>query len=245
MCDNLMSDLGYTCFPMGESVSRLLSPLTFPDGEMAGAYIHDLGGNRYRVSDEADTLAYLRTHNINLRPNRIAIVENIATCNGVELSENGELHASATKDTLSWVISNLINASLNVSHYQNDWAAQVKNRTFRDFVDDFLRGTFDNVERKVRVRGLSGIQLEIPFVIPGSKPVYVHTVGGKSGNLNLHKVFEVAGMMRDLRETDAKLAVILDDQPSPDLGKAEAVLADTASVYPYSLRHKWLNSLAA
>lgn len=245
-CDTIVSSLGYECIPVSESVYRLVSPFTIgEDGELAGVYVHDLGGERYRVSDECDSLIHARMHNVSLKGKRLSLIAEMAGSQGVLLSENGELYSSADRGSLPWAISRVLNVSLGVGHMEQEWQTKPQSITFKGIVSDFLNSTYKGVERNVEVHGLSGHQIVIPFVVPGERPSYVQTVGRSRDKMNWGKVYETAGVMSDLRELDAKRIVIVDDHNDIDTQQAESILAERAVVLPFSLRAKWYQSLAA
>ena len=246
-CNILLKDLGYSCYEIGKGVSQLMSPFTRgEDGELVGVYVQEMGDGHFRVSDGGDSLAHMLTHGIRLPAKRTDILQRLAYREGVDLSEStGEIHLSVNESSLVDGVNRVLSMAFEVGYIESNWLTSSRKAVFKDRVGEYLYAAFQDVENDVGVKGLSGHQLEIPFVIHGKDNVtYIETVGRKNDKINWSSAYKVSGVMSDLRDCDVKRCVIIDDLDQLDTQQAEIALSEHAIVLPFSRRAEWFDSVA-
>ena len=243
-----MKDLGYNCYELSESLSQFVSPFSRGiDGELVGLYVQKINTDHYRVSDGGDAISHMLSFGITLNKKRTDYLIKQAYREGVTLSEDtGEIHISAKESELGDAINRVISFSLEIGYLESSWVTSSKNPLFKDFVGDYLKSNIRKVESNVSVSGLSGHQLEIPYVIRGENNIiYIETVGRKNDKVNWSSVYKVTGAMSDLRMEDAKRCIVLDDLNDLDTKQAEVALSEHAIVLPFSARSNWIRDLAS
>lgn len=244
-CANLLENLGYVCAPRNNGALRLWSPFTFGDGEHLGVFLEPSGQGQWLVTDHADALMHASALGANITKARLDRVRN--RLGGVQLSEGGALSLVTGQDGLPNAVTAVLNAAIVISLAERDWLPKTQEERFNSLLGKELEtvaGT--RLRRKVAVTGVSGHQIEFPFVVddPESGAQYIQTVAHGDERLDWGDVYKAGGKMLDLKSAgadDSQRIVIVEDQPGDEeLGKAVTLLGYTAMVLLYSHREQWL-----
>lgn len=244
-CTNLLENLGFTCAPRNNGALRLWSPFTFDDGEHLGVFLEPLGGDQWLVTDHADALMHASAMGAKLTRPRLESIRNRFP--GVELSEGGALRATATQVDLPNTVTALLSTAIAISHAETGWLPKSAEERFTQIVGRELQAvTGERLQRGVSVQGVSGHQLEIPFVIdlPNTGRHYIQPVGSRDDHVDWNNVYRAGGKMLDLKSAGAdeyQRIVVIEDLPGDEeLGKAITFLSVTTSVLLFSHRAQWL-----
>jgi hypothetical protein len=105
----------------------------------------------------------------------------------------------------------------------------------------------EHLQRDVTVQGVSGHQLEFPFVIdlPDSGRHFIQPVASGDEHIDWSNVYKAGGKMLNLKSAGAdehqRIVVIEDIPGDQELGKAMTLLSVTTSVLLFSHRAQWLD----
>lgn len=244
-CANLLENLGFVCAPRSNGALRLWSPFTFDDGEHLGLFLEPLGNDQWLVTDHADTLMHASAMGAKLTKQRLERIRNRFP--NVELTEGGALRATTAQTDLTLTVTALLNTAIAISHVEQSWLPKSSEERFIHAVGRELQAVAGNhLQRGVSVQGISGHQLEIPFVIdlPGTGRHYIQPVASGDENVDWSYVYRAGGKMLDLKSAGAgehQRIVVIEDIPGDDeLGKAITFLGVTTSVLLFSHRNQWL-----
>ena len=104
----------------------------------------------------------------------------------------------------------------------------------------------EHLQRNGTVQGVSGHQLEFPFVIdlPDSGRHFIQPVANGDKHIDWSSIYKAGGRMLDLKSAGAdehqRIVVIEDIPGDQELGKAMTFLSVTTSVLLFSRRAQWL-----
>ncbi len=248
-CAELISNMGFECEAVGLHTMRLHSPFTYSnDGEHIGLYLAQ-DGNRFRVTDNAESLFHASSLGINISKRRIDSLRKIAGPS-VSISDGGEIFAIGTSDSIGQVVTDVLNASLAVSHLESGWAPRSRSIEFVEEVAQALLETVkDRLRRNIHVTGASGHQLEIPLGIEqADRMVYIQPVAYGVDRMDWDNVYRGFGKMMDLKNAgasdDTRAIVIEDAANDPEIPKAVTLLANCATVIRFSSLTPWAQRLA-
>lgn len=244
-CANLLENLGFACAQRGDGALRLWSPFTFDDGEHLALFLEPLGGDQWLVTDHADTLMHASALGAKLTKARL---DGIRThFPDVELTDGGALRATATQTDLPGTVTAVLNTAIAISHAEARWLPKSGEERFIQSVGRELQTVAgERLQRNVSVQGISGHQLEFPFVIdlPDSGRHYIQPVASGDEHIDWSNVYRAGGKMLDLKSAGAdehqRIIVIEDIPGDEELGKAITFLSVTTSVLLFSHRAQWL-----
>ena len=244
-CTNLLENLGFICAPRNNGALRLWSPFTFDDGEHLGLFLEPLGGDQWLITDHADTLMHASAMGAKLTKPRLERIR--SRFPSVELTEGGALRATATQSELSMTVTAVLNTAIAISHAEPGWLPKTNEERFIQSVGRELQSVAgERLQRGVSVQGVSGHQLEIPFVIdlPNSGRHYIQPVASGDDHVDWSNVYRAGGKMLDLKSAgadDHQRIVVIEDTPGDEeVGKAITFLSVTTSVLLFSHRNQWL-----
>lgn len=244
-CANLLEDLGFACAQRDNGALRLWSPFTFDDGEHLGLFLEPLGGDQWLVTDHADTLMHASALGVKLTKPRLDGIR--SRFPDVKLTESGALRATATQTDLPGIVAAVLNTAIAISHAEGRWRPKSSEERFNQLVGRELQTIVgERLQRNVSVQGISGHQLEFPFVIdlPDTGRHYFQPVASGGEHIDWGNVYRAGGKMLDLKSAGAdehqRIIVIEDIPGDEELGKAITFLSVTTSVLLFSHRAQWL-----
>jgi len=233
------------CAPRKNGALRLWSPFTFDDGEHLGLFLEPLGSDQWLVTDHADTLMHASAMGAKLTKPRLERIR--SRFPGIELTEGGALRATTTQADLPVTITAVLNTAIAISHVESRWLPTTNEERFIQIVGRELQSVAgERLQRRVSVQGVSGHQLEIPFVIdlPGTGRHYIQPVASGDDHVDWSNVYRAGGKMLDLKSAGAdehqRIVVVEDIAGDEELGKAVTFLSVTTSVLLFSHRNQWL-----
>ena len=244
-CANLLESLGFACAPRGNGALRLWSPFTFDDGEHLGLFLEPIGNDQWLVTDHADTLMHVSAMGAKLTKARLASIR--SRFPGVELTESGALQSTAAQRNLPGTVTAVLNTAIAISHAESQWLPKTSDERFIQTVGRELQLVANqHLQRNITVQGVSGHQLEFPFVVdlPESGRHFIQPIASGDQHVDWGNVYKAGGKMLDLKSAGAdehQRIVILEDIPGDEeLGKAITFLSVTTSVLLFSHREQWL-----
>lgn len=244
-CVNLLENLGFACAQRGNGALRLWSPFTFDDGEHLGLFLEPLGGDQWLITDHADTLMHASALGAKLTKPRLEGIR--SRFPEVELTEGGALRATTTQTDLPGVVTAVLNTAIAISHAETRWLPKSSEERFNQIVGrELLAIAGERLQRNVSVQGVSGHQLEFPFVIdlPDTGRHFIQPVASGDEHIDWGNVYRAGGKMLDLKSAGAdehQRVVVIEDIPGDgELGKAITFLSVTTSVLMFSHRAQWL-----
>lgn len=243
-CTNLLENLGFTCAPRNGGALRLWSPFTFDDGDHLGLFLEPLDGNQWLVTDHADTMMHVSAMGAKLTKPRLDSIRNRFP--GIELTDGGALRTTTSEADLSFKVTSLLGSAMAISHAMPRWLPKMSEERFIQAVGRELQSVAgERLQRGVTVQGVSGHQLEIPFVIdlPNTGRHYIQPVASGDDHVDWNNVYRAGGKMLDLKSAgadDHQRIVVIEDMPDDaELGKAITFLSVTTSVLLFSHRSQW------
>lgn len=249
-CAEATHNLGFTCHPISEKMVYIESPLTLAfDGSMIGAYVLDLGSDRVRIFDNADTLFSAMTYGIAPNVSRGRKLQALAESCGLHLSSEGELHVSCGSNEVGYYLARFVEAADRISHVCDGYRPAPVSK-FERVVGSALKDQFrDRIKRDVKVAGASGHQLGFPFVLDFAQPgaTYIQIVASPDGQPSWSSIYQTVGKLMDLRNAirDSRRVVILEDALADQRQQAITALAEAASVITYESPGQLAQALAA
>ncbi|MBW5818897.1 DUF1828 domain-containing protein [Yersinia kristensenii] len=249
MCSTVISQLGFECHTIGETM-RIISPFTYcDDGEHVGAFIREING-KFLVSDRCDALMNMEARGISLTKKRLDEIRHLLQREGTELNERGEIIGWATENSVGEVTSGIIRAGILASTLSIDWHQPVQAEKFESVVIDYLYHSMvkDIISLKDNVVGMSGHQITIPATIKTPEPKYLFTSSVKHGG-SWNSAYSLLGKLIDLKNANDALNnrfVIVDSDAIGDQMQQLSLLFNESShVLPFSKRDSWIRRLAA
>lgn len=233
--------LNLQCKPVTDGTVFLQSPLTQAfDSSCIGVYVQELQNNRYRISDNADTLFNALTSGITGNPRRSRQMQDIIERNQVQLSEQGEIHSSCHQDELPWQLARMLDAITRIGQACSDWMPQPTETTtrFDRQLGAELKTHFGQQLKSSHSQyGASGHELNFPFALEQNNLLRViQTVASSKNQINWEKVYQTIGKMSDLRNAAAQIPRYVVIEPASDAAetqKAILALTDCAHVILY------------
>jgi hypothetical protein len=245
-CVNLLENLGFSCAPRKNGALRLWSPFMFDDGEHIGLFLEPIGKEQWLITDNCDTLMHASAMGAKLTKNRLNSIRHRFP--EVELTDGGALRALSHTSRLSTTVTAVLNTAIAISHQEQEWIPKIADERFTNSVGRELKAVAgEHLQRNVAVHGVSGHQIEIPFVIglPGTGRYYIQPIASGDNRIDWSKIYRAGGKMLDLKSAgvdDHQRLVVIEDLPNDkELGKAVTFLSVTTSVLLFSRRDQWLN----
>ncbi|EBJ9223493.1 DUF1828 domain-containing protein [Salmonella enterica] len=249
MCSTLISQLGFECHPIGETM-RIISPFTYcDDGEHVGAFVREING-KYLVSDRSDALMNMESRGISLSKKRLDEIRLLLHKEGAELNERGEIIAWATENTVSAVTSDIIRAGILASVLSVDWHQPVQAEKFESVVIDYLYHTElrEMIALRDNVFGMSGHQITVPATIKTNIPKYIFTSSIKQGG-SWNSAYSLLGKLIDLKSasdsTNNRYVVVDNEAIGDQMQQLSLLFHESSQVLPFSKRELWVKRLAA
>lgn len=120
--DELENLLQLKCRPLSEYLVYLQSPLTLAfDGNHLGVYLENLGKERYRLSDNAETLFTALAAGMKASGKRGEQLKQAVDQHQLHLSEQGELYVSCTWEELPYQVARFLEATAGISQLCQSW----------------------------------------------------------------------------------------------------------------------------
>ncbi|ASA52849.1 DUF1828 domain-containing protein [Salmonella enterica] len=249
MCSTLISQLGFECHPIGETM-RIISPFTYcDDGEHVGAFVREING-KYLVSDRSDALMNMESRGISLSKKRLDEIRLLLHKEGAELNERGEIIAWATENTVGAVTSDIIRAGILASVLSVDWHQPVQAEKFESVVIDYLYHTElrEMIALRDNVFGMSGHQITVPATIKTNIPKYIFTSSIKQGG-SWNSAYSLLGKLIDLKSasdsTNNRYVVVDNEAIGDQMQQLSLLFHESSQVLPFSKRELWVKRLAA
>lgn len=233
--------LNLQCKLICEGTFFLQSPLTQAfDSSCIGVYLQELQNNRYRLSDNADTLFNALTSGITSNPRRSRQLQDIIERNQVQLSEQGEIFSSCKQHELPWQLARMLDTLSCIGQVCSDWMplpAETITRFDRQ-LGAALKARFEHqLKFSYCQHGASGHELSFPFALEQNNNIrLIQTVASSKNKINWEKVYHTIGKMSDLRNASPHLPRYVVIEPAADAAetqKAILALTDCAHVILY------------
>lgn len=237
--------------PISDGIIYASTPLVMPFyGCAIGGYIEDIGNDRVRISDNADTLFEAIAQGVEHSQKRTELIQHTASRFGMELSEAGEITATCQRNELEYFFIRFIEATLAVANTTLDWHPATKvNHKFKQEVGAVLACGFkERITKNVKVMGSSGHQLTFHFVLDADKPneKLIQTIGLSETSLDWNHVYGTLGKMVDIsRIRSSKRIVIIENADTEELLNASALLNEKATIIPFVNDAALLKAVAA
>jgi hypothetical protein len=221
---------------------RLWSPFTYGnDGQIVSLYVEPTGDG-FLVTDNAQSFMHAASMGVSVSKNRLSMIRNVAGPDTM-VTKSGEILASASIGTLGAALVGVLNAAVAVGNFETVWVPRSQT-AFTDSVGAMLESVVGNrLKKNVKVAGASGHQMEFPFAVSATRGMtYIQPVAYGDGRVDWSFVYRGLGKMLDLKNADtmeSERAIILEDQPDDELGKAITLLSNSAKVIPYSKAKQW------
>jgi len=112
----------YDCKPvrgiMGESVLRIGTPFSLPDGAAISLYLLEAGSGHVLISDNGDTLAHLSALGLDVAHHtRLQALRDVASEHGVTLSTEGDFKILTSQGNAAWSFARSITALLAIAQW--------------------------------------------------------------------------------------------------------------------------------
>jgi|GEM_PF-736485 hypothetical protein len=252
-CDDAGSLLNLTCKSVTEGLTFLQSPLTLAfDGSGLGAYVQELGNERYRISDNANTLFAAQTHGISTSAKRGDHLQRIAQSCQVNLSNDGELFSVCKAEELPYFLARFLDATARIGQACNEWLPKPATSLtrFDRQIGSVLKSHFQqDLHNYYAVPGASGHNLNFPFALQtGDQLRLIQTVPTSKGLPNWEKVYHAVGKLSDVRNANPELECLTIIEGSIDLQetqKAVIALSDCSHVIAFENPEQLLRALEA
>lgn len=240
-CELLQKQWGYTCQTVADGVLYAESPfLLAGDGAHLGAYIQDIGSNRVRLSDNADTVFNAMTYGVQFRKSTIQSLRAIAESRGLSLGENGELHAVCDKSKTGELFARFLEAAFmfgEVLEAKRPEPASGFERT----ITKVLSAKYGlRLTRGATAVGASGHAVQFPLGLDVGKreQQFIQPIGSRSdGTVNWRSVYQATGKFLDIKNNEipgSRLVVIESANSIESIHQAEVILQNAARVIEYS-----------
>lgn len=224
---------------LSDRSAALASPFTVPgDGGSITAYIV-AEGERYRVTDDGDSLFNAATHGVVLTQSRRNVLNDIAGASGVSLAQDGELLRYATEDELPVAVTALIEAAANVSFACSTYRPRPSS-VFERAVGAVLAAAYGpRLVRRIELPGDSGRQLQFSFGLDVSGPdaTVIQVIPTRQGSVDWSNVHKQVGKFDDLIYNEAikvQRIAVLEPTDDPSLNEAMNSLHRKARVLIYA-----------
>ncbi|QGU87050.1 DUF1828 domain-containing protein [Erwinia sorbitola] len=249
MCSTVISQLGFECHPIGETM-RIISPFTYcDDGEHVGAFVREVNG-RFLISDRCDALMNMEARGISITKKRFEEIRFLLHREGTELNDRGEIIGWATENNIGNVTADIIRAGILASTLSVDWHQPVHTERFESVVIDFLYHSLPKgmLQLKDNVTGMSGHQITIPVTVKTTDPKYIFTSSVKHGG-SWNSAYSLLGKLIDLKNANDALNnrfVIVDSEAiGEQMQQLSLLFNESSHVLPFSKRESWIKRLAA
>ena len=244
-CENLISQMGFSCRDLGGDTLRVWSPFTYSgDGERVGFYV-EKSNNGYRITDACEAMMNATAMGAHITESRMDSVRR-AVGYKTNLSDGGEISAIVSEEDVGNGMASVLNAALAVSHLKSEWRPRFRSETFLQNVEAILRKSFEQrLLKKVTVTGASGHQLELPLGVQNGEAItYVQPIAATEENaMDWKRVYEAWGKMSDIKNSQnshaQRLIVLEESANDSEVKTAMSILLDSASVVRYSALSRW------
>lgn len=253
-CSTVISRLGFECFPMSDSLLRVISPFTYyDDGEHIAVFVQEHHG-QYRVTDYCDTLMNIESRGIVLSKRKIELIRSSLAHQGVTLDANGEISAWANEENVGQVAANVIRGGLLASAQTADWYAEVKDDKFEKHVINYLRskGLNERLRLKDSLVGISGHEINIPITIKPQdnllQPKRGFTVslnnskGWNTAHATVGKIIDISHTVTSYKN---RFVIVDSDDLGSELQQLSLLFSEAAIVLPFHARDLWIDELVA
>lgn len=241
--------LGAQCQPVADGVIYASTSLAMPFyGRALGGYIQDLGNNRVRISDNADTLFEAITHGVKHSKDRELHIKELAKSFDMEFTDVGELAVVCSVDRVDYFFSRFLEASFALASNTLNWhPAHKKTGAFKREIGSILTREYkERLKKNVKVTGSSGHQLIFHFAIDSEMPEeqLIQTISSSNSSVDWSVVYGTLGKMIDVsRVSEAKRLVIIERADGEELASASTLLSTKATVIPFSNGSDLVNAI--
>jgi len=218
---------------------KLITPYLYPDNDLVEVYVEELPNGRVRVSDLGEATRHLHTQGFEVfaSPKRKFIAETAASRVNASF-QNGEIVKEGSRDELGALIFDVVAAARGISGLIYTSRAY-EPAPFVDEVAEFLRQEGFQFQRKVPIKGDSGREYRIPFLVSG---VYLNPITAEYQRALKPRVDAVVRMWVDINRKARKFSLLNDIDfawPEPDV----QILSRLSQVYRWSARHELASDL--
>ncbi|MFC0178971.1 DUF1828 domain-containing protein [Thorsellia kenyensis] len=254
ICKDLILKMGYECFKINDSLTRVLSPFTYhDDGEHIGVFIHEINGGM-KVSDRCDALMNMEARGIEISKKRLNIIKSLLVSQGLDMNDRGEIIAFGSYDNIGEMISNVIKGGVITSVISLDWYKKHADEDkFEKIVINYLKSSNikDRLFFRQKLYGMSGHEIVAPVKIAQKnssveKYLFTSSINSNSG---WNRAYSLFGQIVDLKYANLNLnnryVVIDSDCLDKQLNQLTVLFNDSAVILPYHLRDNWIHKIAS
>jgi hypothetical protein len=219
---------------------RIITPYLYPDNNLIEVYVEELPGGRVRVTDLSEAARHLHAQGLDVfaSPKRKFIAETAASRVNAAF-ERGAIVKEGPVEELGSLIFDVIVAVRGIADLIYTSRAY-EPAPFIEEVADFLKEHQLQFERRVPVRGASGKEYRIPFVV--EQRVYLQPLSAEFQRALKPRVDATLRMWVDVDKKALKFSVLNDidfNWPEPDV----VLLSRFSQVFRWSARSELLNVL--
>lgn len=233
---------------MSSGALRLWSQSTYADdGDLVSLIARPLSDGYWSISDRAGVLMHTESKGYEISRKKMLQMERLFP-DGITFERDGELTTGPVERPSLFDEATKLLTAVILASYTSVREGRPHRQSFDATVDQFLSREFGEgrLRRKFRCAGGSGHQLEIPLVINAdlAQPTFVVPIGvNEAGSYDWGKVYGTAGKFIDIKNgsySEARRIVIVDDlggrsaAKRNELGQVETILAESASIIPFS-----------
>lgn len=233
-CASLIEKIGFQCREVSDNIVNVVTPLSFLDGELASFYVIEEGNSNVLITDNFDTIAYLKGRGLPLSDRRRwRSLSNRAENLGFTLSEEGELMAYGNVDDIPRlvarflrVISEFVDWEMEQESWEPDTGALI------DEIEEHLhrRNPNSSIKRDVTVNGKSGYRHSFDL-IAGNTLVDASMPSSRSTGPKLRKFLDVGYGP----EQEYRTMLVIDDRDDPEKARHEIqIVSNVARAMTFS-----------
>jgi hypothetical protein len=219
---------------------KIITPYLYPDNDLIEVYVEELPNGRARVTDLSEAARHLHAQGFDLfaSPKRKFIAETAASRVSA-VFESGAISKEGSLEELGTLLFDVIGAVRGVADLIYTSRAY-EPAPFVEEVADFLREHQFRFERRAPVRGASGKEYRVPFVV--EQRIYLQPLSAEFQRALKPRVDATLRMWVDIDKKAAKISVLNDVDfawPEPDV----IVLSRFSQVFRWSGRAELARAL--
>lgn len=253
-CSTVISKLGFECYPMSDTLLRVVSPFTYyDDSEHISVFVQEMSG-QYRITDYCDTLMNIESRGIHLTKKKIDLIRTSLASQGITLNDSGEISAWADDVSVGQVTASVIRGGLLASAQTADWYSEVKDDKFEKCVINYLHsvGVGKRLTLKEQLKGISGHSITIPLTIRNKSPLVLPKRGftvslssSKGWNTAHSTVGKIVDLSQAVPDINNRFVIVDSEGLTSELQQLSLLFNDTAVVLPFHSRETWIDALVA
>lgn len=231
-CQQLFNSIGFRCLDRGNGIYRVITPLSFADGELIGMYVVQ-HGDSIRISDNADTIFHCRNTGIDISDRKKwRWISNIISDFGMELRGSGEITHSGKLLSAPSLVASYISALVRVADAEREASGMPEAiSNFVVEVESYLRLWKPNysISTSPSIKGHSGKNHKFDLLFGDELVDAVRPHSNSTGSV-LRKSLDILNT-----PTAPSIMVVIDDREDVERAKEETdILASVVKVLPFT-----------